>query len=191
MTIWNGLTIMLFTVVVLTLLVRGPRPRFPVLSKAELVCEATTMLNKSEHRLYGTLTSLCRQHAPHLAVAPQVAYGAFLRTRDRSRWREIAFKRADFVLFSTDGRVHAVVEFDGAGHLGDSFTDARRAIRSDKAKNGACASAGIPVIRVMQRYSKEDVAEALGTALQIPMAARLEPASPTTSGRTRRGEARP
>jgi very-short-patch-repair endonuclease len=173
---------MLFTAVLLSLLVRAPRALFPVLSRSGPHCEATSMLNRSEQRLYTTLTAFCRDHAPHLGVAPQVAYGAFLRTTDRSRWREIAYKRADFVLFSRDGRVHAVVEFDGAGHLGDSFADARRAIRSDQAKNGACASAGIPVIRVMQRYTKDDVALALETAL------RSSPTLPdsATTGRTRR-----
>lgn len=185
MTIWSGVTVMLFTAALLGLLVRNPRAIFPVLSKSGPDCQPTSLLNLSEQRLYATLTSLLHLHAPHLAVAPQVAYGAFLRTKDRSRWREIAYKRADFVVFSADGRVHAVVEFDGAGHLGDSFSDARRAIRSDQAKNGACASAGVPVIRVMQRYSQEDVATALGSALQVPMSGPLRSPEQAAPGRPR------
>lgn len=191
MTIWAGLAIMFAVAAALAVLVPGPRGRFPILSRSGPDCVATNLLNKSEHRLYGTLMRLCRQHAPHLAVAPQVAYGAFLRTTDRSRWREIAFKRADFVVFSADGRVHAVVEFDGAGHLGDTFSDARRAIRSDRAKNGACSSAGIPVVRVMQRYTKDDLAAALGTALQIPMTDPAEPMVPPTPLRKGRGAPKP
>ena len=129
-------------------------------------CEAASMLNEGERRLLAVLSEFCARHASWLTVSPQVSYGAFLNTRERGRWREISRKRADFVLWSPrDGFVYAVVEFDGAGHWGRQKNEYEAARNSDAVKNHACATAGIPIVRVLQDYAPSAVRETLLRAL--------------------------
>lgn len=131
-------------------------------------CVPVSMLNEGERKLLDVLGDFCARHATWLTVSPQVSYGAFLETRDRHRWREISRKRADFVLWAPrDGRVYAVVEFDGAGHWGRAKDEIHAALHSDAVKNHACATAGIPIVRVLQAYAPSAVIETLLEALGL------------------------
>ena len=128
-------------------------------------CRAVPILNRGEDRLFRQLLEFCREEAFELTVAPQVSYGAFLKTQRPDDWRAIAFKRADFVLFGPDNIARLVVEFDGAGHWGSSRDSAKRANRTDAVKDYACGSAGLPMIRVSQRMRRAEIDDRLRAAL--------------------------
>ena len=58
-------------------------------------------------------------------------------------------------------RVLAVIEYQGAGHYGRRWRDARRARKSDRLKRAALRSAGIPLIEVAAKYQAATVKAAV------------------------------
>jgi hypothetical protein len=127
-----------------------------------------SLLNRSEARLYSLMERWRCENARCLRLSPQVPYGAFIGSRFKSNWLSIAFKRADFVFWDADGYVKAIVEFDGSGHYGDSRRSAKKVRARDGLKNKAAFAAKIPLIRVPQMASREDILEALTSVLLPP-----------------------
>jgi hypothetical protein len=128
---------------------------------------ARPMLNNSEFRLYRTLERWRRQYAPTLNLSAQVGYGSFL-TSETDDWRSIASKHADFVFWGQDGYVQAIIELDGAGHYGNSRAEAAKVRERDRIKNAAALSANIPLIRIPQNSSAQDIHRTLAEVLVTP-----------------------
>ena len=132
---------------------------------------ARPLLNKSELWLYRTLERWRRDHARTLNLSAQVSYGSFLNA-ENGGWRSVASKHADFVFWGEGGHVRAIIEFDGAGHYGNSRAEAAKVRDRDRIKNQAALSANIPLIRFPASSTAEDVhrilAEVLILAPQAP-----------------------
>lgn len=142
------------------------------------------LLNASEMRLHAAIGCYIETARPDLHLSCQVCLGEFLSHPDWQQYRRINTKRADFVLFDGTGRVHAVVEFDGAGHWGNSERSRKAAIDRDQLKNAALSSAGIPVLRITPSYSNAQIRAALDSTLPQERARATVPRATTVSTAT-------
>lgn len=124
--------------------------------------EPRPLLNRSEMALFHLVRRTLREiRADGLTVVPQVCYGEFLRCRDRGRFMRVQARRCDMAVIDRQFRVLAVIEYQGAGHYGRRWRDARRARRGDRLKRAALRSAGIPLIEVPAKYQAETVKSAV------------------------------
>ena len=122
----------------------GPRSAF----------ERRGVMNKSELKMFGML----RNDLPHdWLLMCQVSYGAMLKNRDYKRYMSINSKRADFVVFSPEMSVVAVIEYQGAGHFGRSAQSRQRAEVSDRVKRQALSEANIPLVEIPEKFDREYV----------------------------------
>lgn len=126
---------------------------------------AKRIVNASEGKLYVILERWRRERACDLNLSTQVSYGAFIAAKEHDDWRKIASKHADFVFWERDGYVRAIVEFDGSGHYGDSRSAAQKVKERDEVKNAAAISANIPLIRIPQGSTQQDIEATLNAVL--------------------------
>ncbi|MCA0948529.1 DUF2726 domain-containing protein [Salipiger pacificus] len=147
MNIYTTVALFVFAFIVLTMLTKkkvGKSTSF----------ERRPVMNKPEFRLFKML----RGDLPkEWSLMCQVSYGAFLKNRDYRRYMSINSKRADFIVFNPDMSVVAVIEYQGAGHFGNSDHSRRRADASDKIKRQALSEAEIPLVEVPAKFDKEYV----------------------------------
>lgn len=125
------------------------------------------LLNKSEQRLFLDMQTYLKQRGLDFLISPQVSYGEFLYTQNDDHFRAINTKRADFIIWTFPSHVKAVIEYDGRGHWGKSQESFDRAQNSDKIKNHACSSAGIPIFRVAADYDAHTLYAAFDRAFGI------------------------
>ncbi|ETX12993.1 hypothetical protein OCH239_14845 [Roseivivax halodurans JCM 10272] len=111
--------------------------------------EARPLLGAGERRVFAALKAAC---PPGWSVFPQVSYGEILRCRSRRKYFTINARRADFVICDASFEAVAVVEYQGAGHWGETRSDRRRAERGDRAKRRALREASVPLIEVPARF---------------------------------------
>ena len=124
--------------------------------------EPRPLLNGSEKALFHLVRRSRREvRADGVTVVPQVCYGEFLRCRDRGRFMRVQARRCDMAVIDRQFRVLAVIEYQGAGHYGRRWRDARRARKSDRLKRAALRSAGIPLIEVAAKYQAATVKAAV------------------------------
>ncbi|ARO16021.1 plasmid pRiA4b ORF-3-like protein (plasmid) [Ketogulonicigenium robustum] len=127
------------------------------------------LMNKSEFRLYNLLNRWRHENRPDLILSPQVPYGAFIQAQG-NLWRGLVAKRADFVIWSKDGFVRAIIEYDGPGHHGKNSASARKVIERDKLKDKAALKANFALIRVYEDTSEADIlADIINTAVADPI----------------------
>lgn len=126
---------------------------------------AKPILNKSESKLYWMLERWRRENAKDLVLSTQVAYGSFLTTKNLADWNRVAAKHADFVFWGRDNYVKLIIEFDGAGHYGSNRNAAENARRRDEIKNAAAIAAGIPLVRVPQSATADELRKILEVVL--------------------------
>ena len=130
--------------------------------------EPRPLLNKSETALFHLVRRALREsRADGVTVVPQVCYGEFLRCRDRGRFMRVQARRCDMAVIDRQFRVLAVIEYQGAGHYGRRWRDARRARKSDRIKRPALRSAGIPLIEVPTKYQAATVKAAVMDSLPL------------------------
>ncbi|RWR30539.1 DUF2726 domain-containing protein [Sinirhodobacter populi] len=128
---------------------------------------AQPIINGSELKLYYKLERWRRKHAPNHSLSVQVKYGSFITASSPKIRGLVQNSVADFVLWGPDRYVRVIIEFDGAGHYGDSLTDAAAAKERDRKKNAAALSANIPLIRVGQDTPEGEIEQALIKVLKI------------------------
>jgi len=151
--------------ILLYLATRGGNGTEPVQAvpahKTIVHCKSVPLMNRSETRVFRHIHRYLQARSLPLFVSPQVSYGGFLQTQDRSQWRKVNFKRADLVIWDYDGNVKAVLEYDGEGHRGNTVQQGLRADAADAVKDTACTSAGIPVVRILPGYNSANLDQAL------------------------------
>jgi very-short-patch-repair endonuclease len=123
-------------------------------------------MNKSELQLFHYVNSWLTHNAQGHYISAQAAYGSFLGSKDPNAWRYVSAKRADFVVFDRNGKVHLIIEFDGGGHYGNSRKDAAGVKDRDDQKNAAAASAGIPLLRITDLKNKHAISDALARIIK-------------------------
>ena len=130
--------------------------------------EPRPLLNGSEKALFHLVRRAIRKAgAGGVSVVPQVSYGEFLRCRDRARFMRVQARRCDMAVIDRQFQVLAVIEYQGAGHYGRRWRDARRAKKSDRLKRAALRSAGIPLIEVPAKYQAAKVEMAIRDILPL------------------------
>lgn len=115
---------------------------------------AKKLLNKSE----STLFKMAKPMLPadhHLMT--QVAFGEFLRCKNRKRFWTINAKRADFVICDENFNVVAVLEYQGSGHFGSSAKSRANAEKRDNQKRTALREAKIPLIELPANVKTDDL----------------------------------
>ena len=140
---------------------QGARPKLADFCSATMAefysavdIERRGVMNKSELKMFGML----RNDLPHdWLLMCQVSYGAMLKNRDYKRYMSINSKRADFVVFSPEMSVVAVIEYQGAGHFGRSAQSRQRAEVSDRVKRQALSEANIPLVEIPEKFDREYV----------------------------------
>ena len=78
----------------------------------------------------------------------QVAFGEFLKGKNRKRFWTINAKRADFVICDANFNVVAALEYQGTGHFGSSARSRTNAQKRDNQKRIALREAKIPLIEL-------------------------------------------
>ena len=133
----------------------------PIIVVIRVNCEAFSaapLLNKSEARLY----RLVQSHLPSgLYLAPQVAYGEFLKSRSLATYRTMNCRRADLVIYNRFFNVVEVLEYQGTGHYGSTQKTRRNARRSDRMKRKALKSAGILLCEIPAQFTSNDIVREL------------------------------
>lgn len=118
----------------------------------------TALLNKSETAVLAALDACVRDvFGPDARIFSQVSYGEFLKGETRGAHAKINQKRADFLIASPAETVVCVVEYQGAGHYGRSQASREKAQVSDSVKRSALSSAGIPLVEVPAKFSRDSV----------------------------------
>lgn len=158
-------TMMLGSFAVIVILAAAWQLQGRMSRKAEGAYSSKRIVNASEGKLYVVLERWRRERARDLNLSTQVSYGAFIAAKEHDDWRKIASKHADFVFWGRDGYVRAIVEFDGSGHYGDSRNAAQKVKDRDELKNAAAISANIPLIRIPQGSSQQDIEQMLSAVL--------------------------
>ena len=97
----------------------------------------------------------------------QVSYGEMLANKSRSRYLTVNAKRADMVICDNDFNPLAVIEYQGAGHNGSSWSSLIDTRRRDRQKRIALKEAGIPMIEVPARYRVEELRAMVQDALGL------------------------
>lgn len=138
----------------------------PVLKNAAPY-SSRALMNASEARLYVVMERWRRSKARDLTISPQVSYGAFLAAKGKPAWLRIASKRADFVIWDSDGLVRAIIEFDGKGHYGKNSRDKIAVKKRDKLKNDAARAAAIPLIRIPPTATSTQIEQTLEMVLLL------------------------
>lgn len=114
------------------------------------------LLNKSEKKLVLALDTVIPDvFGPGARILSQVSYGEFLKGENQSARARINQKRADFVIVDADFEILCVIEYQGAGHYGRGEKARENAELRDRVKRAACSSAGILLIEVPAKFSKE------------------------------------
>jgi hypothetical protein len=122
--------------------------------------ERQPLLNKSEFQVLLLLENVVGGLGGGHRIMSQTSLGEILRpkrqaTRTASAdlaYRSINSKRADFVVVNPEGLAVLVVEYHGHGHYQGN------AMLRDAVKREAFRSAGIPLIEIPARFSREDIA---------------------------------
>lgn len=128
---------------------------------------ARPLLNASEKRLFSVLLSAVKTlPGPPVRVMCQVSYGEFLSSRSTRAFFRINAKRADFLLVDHEFQPLLVVEYQGAGHYGQSRAARASARARDKVKRRALLSAGIPLMEIPARYDARSIRETLHETLR-------------------------
>ncbi|WMS44002.1 DUF2726 domain-containing protein [Acuticoccus sp. MNP-M23] len=115
---------------------------------------ATTLLNKSETKLFARLTKATR---PGWQICPQVSYGEFVRCENFRRFASVNAKRADFVVCDAGFNVIGVIEYQGSGHWGSTRRSRRDAKGRDKVKRRALSEARIPLLELYDGYTATEI----------------------------------
>ena len=124
------------------------------------------LLNNSELSLLKTLDQvIASMLGPEVRIFAQVSYGEFLRGNTRASHARVNQKRADFVMADINSTVICVIEYQGPGHYGRGPAARTRTENNDAVKRKALVSAGIPLIEVPAKYTRESVERALSSFL--------------------------
>ena len=123
--------------------------------------ETRPLLNKTEARVLKTLSDVLPND---WMVMCQVSYGAFLKNKDFATYRKVNSKRADFVAVGKDLTVKAVIEYQGSSHFGRSSESHKRANESDRIKRLATSQAGLILIEIPAKFSRETVSDQITEA---------------------------
>ena len=123
-------------------------PKNQIKAVSEVNFEKTTVLNKSEFRLYETVEKLAKLHGDGHRVMAQVALRELIKPKSDSqkKWAlanaSINSKRVDIAVIDKFGLPTAVLEYHGSGHHHkDSF------IR-DAVKKEALRRANVPLLEI-------------------------------------------
>jgi hypothetical protein len=128
---------------------------------------ARPVLNRSEQRLYSVLSgAVAGLSEPRSRLLCQVCYGEFLSSGSKAAFFKINAKRADFLIVDQDFVPLIVVEYQGKGHYGSSSSARLDAIKRDRVKRKALASAGIALMEVPAIYDARSIRETVRAALQ-------------------------
>jgi hypothetical protein len=128
---------------------------------------ARPVLNRSEQRLYSVLSgAVAGLSEPRPRLLCQVCYGEFLSSGSKAAFFKINAKRADFLIVDQDFVPLIVVEYQGKGHYGSSSSARLDAIKRDRVKRKALASAGIALMEVPAIYDARSIRETVRAALQ-------------------------
>ena len=87
----------------------------------------------------------------------QVAFGEFLKGKNRKRFWTINAKRADFVICDANFNVVAALEYQGTGHFGSSARSRTNAQKRDNQKRIALREAKIPLIELPANVKTDDL----------------------------------
>lgn len=130
------------------------RPDRPPLSHAEQLAairrsrlRSKRILNGGETTVFWGLTRLVKiqEFQGRLFVYPQVSLGEVFGDSDKpsDAHRTINGKRADFCIVDKSWEPMALVEYQGAGHYGETAPERKQAAERDEIKRAASERAGI------------------------------------------------
>lgn len=138
--------------------VADPRNQLTFVSRVRF--ETQPLLNKGEFQVLVILEKVARDLNAGFRVMAQTSLGEILRPvpgmrgkgDDDLAYRSINSKRADFVIVDRFGIAALVVEYQGHGHY-----QGNAALR-DAVKREALTNAGVTLLEVPARYSRDGVA---------------------------------
>lgn len=138
--------------------VADPRNQLEFVSRVRF--ETQPLLNKGEFQVLLILEKVAREVNDGFRVMAQTSLGEILRPvrgtwgngNDDLAYRSINSKRADFVIVDRFGIAALVVEYQGHGHY-----QGNAALR-DAVKREALTNAGVTLLEVPARYSRDGVA---------------------------------
>ncbi|NWK51980.1 DUF2726 domain-containing protein [Acinetobacter sp. SwsAc5] len=112
------------------------------------------MLSANEINLYEKL----KEFLPTYTIFSQVAFSAFMTTKDYGTRNTFNRKFADFVVLDQNYEIICIIELDDNSH--------RNREKQDKYRDDLCAKAGYQVVRFSSQPNMNQIQEKLGYLVQ-------------------------
>ena len=148
---------------------RGPRRRVPPRQAPEGLAEAAEpyrvypVLNTSERRLWAEMERILHDHFhSRCRILAQVALPEFVYAEAKADYFAISGQRVDFLIVDSGFRPVCAIEYQGAGHFGQTAHARSRTRVRDVSKRKALRMAGVPLVEIPERWDTALLRERLG-----------------------------
>lgn len=149
----GGVLLVVIFLVLVSLLKQSDKEKKP---KAQGEITGKRMLTANEINLYEKL----KKFLPTYTIFSQVAFSAFMTSRDYGTRSTFNRKFADFVIVDQNYEIICLVELDDNSH--------RNRASKDKHRDELCAQAGYQVVRFASQPNMNQIQEKLGFLVQPP-----------------------